>query len=321
MRWSAPRLQSNPKHGGFTMIWESEMVAANRVAAINPLIDDTDPIRKFSMNPWLPHGPAKPSRILSKREADTEFQYRPHIVDTDTIADAALADAISETSRWSSRTTSGPPGFEVGVSGPKAKKSRKKNSGKSKWGLSKWLVTGEHWTGSPNKSIDQIGKNCPKNVRKLCFQPLQTIFGHFSDIFSTFCRHSLFLGCPMICPLQPNGGLRYLSTIVHDCLRLSSFCDESSPQKGAPKRPHKCTIVDDCAQIAESGLKSPFESPHLDFPERLEKVSSRVRKPWSANRELRDLQRRGCRDRCQEGLEKGAQTVGIRGKKGAQTAK
>ena len=26
-----------------------------------------------------------------------------------------------------------------------------------------------------------------------------------------------------------NGGFRYLSRIVHDCLRLSSFCDESSP--------------------------------------------------------------------------------------------
>ena len=38
-------------------------------------------------------------------------------------------------------------------------------------------VTGEHWTGSPKKSIDQIGKNCPKNVRKLCFRPLRTIFG------------------------------------------------------------------------------------------------------------------------------------------------
>ena len=66
-------------------------------------------------------------------------------------------------------------------------------------------VTGVHWTGSPNKSIDQIGKNCPKNVRKLCFQPLWTIFGHFSEIFRhfrTFCRHSHFLGCPTICPLQ-----------------------------------------------------------------------------------------------------------------------
>ena len=31
-----------------------------------------------------PHGLEKTSSILSKREADTEFQYRPHIVDTDT---------------------------------------------------------------------------------------------------------------------------------------------------------------------------------------------------------------------------------------------
>ena len=35
-----------------------------------------------------------------------------------------------------------------------------------------------------------------------------------------------------------------------------------------PKGPQKWTIVDDCAQIAESsGLKPPFESPHLDFPD------------------------------------------------------
>ena len=47
-----------------------------------------------------PRGPAKRSRILSKREADTEFQYRPYIVDTDAIADALFADAISETSSW-----------------------------------------------------------------------------------------------------------------------------------------------------------------------------------------------------------------------------
>ena len=45
-----------------------------------------------------PHGPAKRSLILSEREDDTEFQYRPYIVDTDTIADALFADAISETS-------------------------------------------------------------------------------------------------------------------------------------------------------------------------------------------------------------------------------
>ena len=43
------------------------------------------------------HGLAKPSRILSEREAQTEFQDRPHIVDTDTIADTLFADAVSET--------------------------------------------------------------------------------------------------------------------------------------------------------------------------------------------------------------------------------
>ena len=53
--------------------------------------------------------------------------------------------------------------------------------------------SGERWTGSPNESIDQIGKSCPRNVWKLCFQPLWTIswylsdiFWHFSDILSTF---------------------------------------------------------------------------------------------------------------------------------------
>ena len=55
----------------------------------------------------------------------------------------------------------------------------------------------EHWTGSPKKSIDQIGKNCPKKVRKLCFRPLRTIF---SDIFSTFFGH--FVGVPIFWAVQ-----------------------------------------------------------------------------------------------------------------------
>ena len=60
-----------------------------------------------------------------------------------------------------------------------------------------------------------------------------------------------------------NGGLRYSSTTVHDCLELSSFCHENSLHG----RPQKCTIAHDCALIAERGLKPPFESPLLDFPE------------------------------------------------------
>ena len=64
------------------------MVAVNRVAAINPPIEHADPIRKFSIDPASHTDLQKPSRILSKREAHTEFQYRPRIVDTETIADA-----------------------------------------------------------------------------------------------------------------------------------------------------------------------------------------------------------------------------------------
>ena len=41
------------------------------------------PDTEFQYRPRKPHGLAEPSRILSKREADKEFQYRPHIVDTD----------------------------------------------------------------------------------------------------------------------------------------------------------------------------------------------------------------------------------------------
>ena len=42
------------------------------------------------------------------------------------------------------------------------------------------------------------------------------------------------------------------------------------PLERGPKGPQKCTIVDDCARITKSGLKPPFESPHLDFPESCE---------------------------------------------------
>ena len=34
-----------------SILWEPEMVAANRVAVINPPIDDTDPIRKVCIDP------------------------------------------------------------------------------------------------------------------------------------------------------------------------------------------------------------------------------------------------------------------------------
>ena len=64
------------------------------------------------------------------------------------------------------------------------------------------IVTGEHWTALPNKSTDQIGKNCPKIVFAVPRDNFWTFFRHFFDIFRTFCRHSLFLGCETICLLQ-----------------------------------------------------------------------------------------------------------------------
>ena len=67
------------------------------------------------------------------------------------------------------------------------------------------IVTGVHWTESPNKSIDQIAKNCPENVRKLSKKCLKivfssTIFGHFSDIFSAFFGH--FVDIPFFWAIQ-----------------------------------------------------------------------------------------------------------------------
>ena len=48
-----------------------------------------------------------------------------------------------------------------------------------------------------------------------------------------------------------------LSTIAYDC---GHFATKVLLERG-PKAPQKCTIVDDCVQVAESGLKPPFESP------------------------------------------------------------
>ena len=67
------------------------------------------------------------------------------------------------------------------------------------------VATGEHWTGSPNKGIDQIGNSCQKMPFVVVLAPLdsfRTLFRYFFDRFGTFGRHSLFLGCPMICPSQ-----------------------------------------------------------------------------------------------------------------------
>ena len=53
----------------------------------------------------------------------------------------------------------------------------------------------------PNRQ--KVSKNCPKIVFSAPPDNFWTFFGHFFGIFRTFCRHSLFRGCPTICPLQP----------------------------------------------------------------------------------------------------------------------
>ena len=72
-------------------------MATIRVAANQP------PNRQYGPDTEIQHRPGShtnlqnPAESLSKREADTEFD--PHIADTDAIADAVFADAVSETSK------------------------------------------------------------------------------------------------------------------------------------------------------------------------------------------------------------------------------
>ena len=47
---------------------------------------------------------------------------------------------------------------------------------------------------------EKLPKKCPKMVFSA---PLDNFWTFFWHIFQTLCRHSLFLGCPTICPLQP----------------------------------------------------------------------------------------------------------------------
>ena len=67
----------------------------------------------------------------------------------------------------------------------------------------------EHW---PNGQ--KLSKKCPKIVFSDPLDNFWTFFGQFFDIFRTFCRHSLSLGCPTICPLQPRIEFRLIWCLV-----------------------------------------------------------------------------------------------------------
>ena len=72
-------------------------MSANRVAAINPPIDDTDPIRKFSIDPRSHTDWQKQAEFSPKGKPIRNFSIDPISSIRTPIADAIFADAISET--------------------------------------------------------------------------------------------------------------------------------------------------------------------------------------------------------------------------------
>ena len=83
-------------------------MSANKVAAINPSINDTDPIRKFSIDPGGHTDWQKQAEFSRKGKPIRNFSIDPTssirtpiadaIIADAIIADAIIADAISETS-------------------------------------------------------------------------------------------------------------------------------------------------------------------------------------------------------------------------------
>ena len=67
------------------------------------------------------------------------------------------------------------------------------------------------------------------------------------------------------------GALKWgLKVVVHNCTRLPTlviiFRDEKNPFTKGPEGPQMCTIADDCARVAESGLKPHLRAPIWSFP-------------------------------------------------------
>ena len=86
------------------------MVSANRVAAITPPIDDTHPIRKFSIDSGSHADWQNPAEFSPKAKPIRNFSIDPTLSIRTSIADAIFADAISETPNreiWESQDRSG----------------------------------------------------------------------------------------------------------------------------------------------------------------------------------------------------------------------
>ena len=94
---SRGRYPINPTASQKQPVWGSETVSANRVAAINPPIDDTDPIRNFSIDPGSHTDWQNPAEFISKGKPIQNFSIDPTSSIRTSVADAIVADAISET--------------------------------------------------------------------------------------------------------------------------------------------------------------------------------------------------------------------------------
>ena len=73
-------------------------MSANRVAAIDPPIDDTDPIRKFSIDFGSHTDLQNEAEFSPKEKPIRNLSIDPTSSIRTSIADALSADAISETS-------------------------------------------------------------------------------------------------------------------------------------------------------------------------------------------------------------------------------
>ena len=82
-------------------------MSANRVAAIKPPIDDTDTIRKFSIDPESHSDWQKQAEFSPKGKPIRNFSIDPTSSMRTPIADAIFADAISETPRVSGAVSEG----------------------------------------------------------------------------------------------------------------------------------------------------------------------------------------------------------------------
>ena len=81
------------------------------------------------------------------------------------------------------------------------------------------VVTGGHWTGSPNKAINQKGKTCPR----IAFSgPSAHIAGHsdvvstfpFSGLSNDFARHKAMAMVTRQCQLEKNSETIFCGSVI-----------------------------------------------------------------------------------------------------------